>query len=324
LDQRAAKQGGTEIADIYLSNVTCSYTRSLLEFAMDDRFDFFKGWIFAASCDHLRRLYDNLNYIQKPDFIHILDVPHRIGESALSWYVDDLKRLVEALSLQFGVDYNNGALKESIQKHNQFNELLSSIGELRKKKHPPISGTEFHTIMLASLVTPKQLLTQKIQTFKDSLDEKEGVSDYRARLVIVGGQLDDPGYIKIIESTGGLVVADHLCTGSIPGLELINTDDDPIKAIAGHYLNRISCPRMMEEFNARVDAILKSVEEYNADGVIIEFIKFCDIWGAEANLIATEVRKRGVPALCLEREYRLTGEGQLKTRIQAFIESMGK
>ena len=321
---RAPGIEGTEIADIYLSNVTCSYTRSLLEFAMDDQYDFFKGWVFAASCDHLRRLYDNLNYIRKPDFIHILDVPHRIGESALSWYVDDLKRLVESLSVQFGVNYNNDSLKEAIREHNQFNELLASLGELRKKKHPLISGTEFHSIMLASLVTPKQLLTKKIEAFKDSLDEKEGISDYRARLVIVGGQLDDPGYINIIESTGGLVVADHLCTGSIPGLELINTDDDPMQAIAGHYLNRISCPRMMEEFNARVEDIMESVEEYNADGVIIEFIKFCDIWGVEANLLASEIRKRGVPALCLEREYRLTGEGQLQTRIQAFIESMGK
>lgn len=321
---RAPGIEGTEIADIYLSNVICSYTRSLLEFAMDDQYDFFEGWVFAASCDHLRRLYDNLNYILKPDFIHILDVPHRTGESALSWYVDDLNRLVESLSLQFGVNYTNASLTEAIREHNQFSHLLASLGELRKKKNPLISGTEFHSIMLASLVAPKQLLTKKIQEFKDSLVEKEGISDYRARLVIVGGQLDDPGYINIIESTGGLVVADDLCTGSIPGLKLIDTDDDPMKAIAGHYLNRVSCPRMMEAFNTRVANIIKSVEEYNADGVIIEFIKFCDIWGVEANLLAAEIRKKGVPALCLEREYRLTGEGQLKTRIQAFIESIGK
>jgi benzoyl-CoA reductase/2-hydroxyglutaryl-CoA dehydratase subunit BcrC/BadD/HgdB len=81
---------------------------------------------------------------------------------------------------------------------------------------------------------------------------------------------------------------------------------------------------MMEAFDARVEAILTSVDEYNADGVIIEFVKFCDTWGIEAELISSAIRKKGVPALCLEREYRLTGEGQLRTRIQAFIESMGK
>ncbi|MFW6284552.1 MAG: 2-hydroxyacyl-CoA dehydratase, partial [Desulfosalsimonas sp.] len=91
-----------------------------------------------------------------------------------------------------------------------------------------------------------------------------------------------------------------------------------------HYLGRTACPRMMENFNDRVDAILAGASAYNADGVILEHIKFCDIWGIEAAPIAERIKAAGIPVLNLEREYSATGEGQLKTRVQAFIESMGK
>ena len=57
---------GTEIADIYLSNFICTYCRSLLEFAIDDRFDLIRGWVFVPSCAHMQRLYDNLEYLNKP------------------------------------------------------------------------------------------------------------------------------------------------------------------------------------------------------------------------------------------------------------------
>jgi benzoyl-CoA reductase/2-hydroxyglutaryl-CoA dehydratase subunit BcrC/BadD/HgdB len=328
---RAPGIDGTEIADIYLSGVICSYTRSLLEFAMDDRYDFLGGWVFAASCDHIRRLYDNLDYIAKPSFNHIIDVPHRFGENQLAWYTDELGILTDKLASQFNVSFTRASLSEAIENHNAFCDLLSSIGGSRKSRYPLISGTEFHALMLISQITPKYLSGEMIRRFKTSLSEREGISDYRARLVLAGGQLDDPGFIEIIESTGGLVVADHLCTGSVPGLDRIRLDcsadgefsEDPIQGIARHYLKKTACPRMMESFDARVEAILASVDACQADGVVIEFVKFCDTWGIEAGLMASTIRKKGVPAICLEREYRLSGEGQLRTRIQAFIESMG-
>jgi len=69
---------GTEIADIYLSSFICTYTRSLLEFAVDDRFDLLQGWVFVPSCVHMQRLYDILEYLKKPAFSHILDVPRKV------------------------------------------------------------------------------------------------------------------------------------------------------------------------------------------------------------------------------------------------------
>jgi benzoyl-CoA reductase subunit C len=95
-------------------------------------------------------------------------------------------------------------------------------------------------------------------------------------------------------------------------------------ALAEYTFKKTMCPRMMENFDLRLQIIIDTVREYRVDGVVIEIIKFCDLWGVDSMPLVSALRAQGIPVLKLEREYRMGGEGQLRTRIQAFIESMGK
>lgn len=321
---RAPGAAGTELADIYLSKLTCSYTRSLLEFAMDFRYDFLGGWVFTASCDHLRRLHDNLTYLMPPAFSHILDVPHRAGKEGLAWYKDELVLLIQKLEAHFNISITDEALVRTVNEHNDFMALLASIADLRKQEAPPLSGTEFHKIMLAAGTSPARLIRKPIEAFRDSLNARREPRSFRARLMIVGGQLDDPRYIETIESTGALVVADRICTGSIPGINPIRLDEDPLLSIAEHTLLAPACPRMMEDFDKRLKQIIASAEAFRVDGIILEVIKFCDTWGVESASLVDALREAGFRVLMLEREYSGTGLGQLQTRVQAFLESMGR
>lgn len=142
--------------------------------------------------------------------------------------------------------------------------------------------------------------------------------------MVTGSHLHNPEFIRVIESQGGLVVADLFCTGSIPGFSPVETNGDPIRALAKHSFKKTLCPRMMEDFDRRLKTIIDTVKEYRVDGVVIEIIKFCDLWGVDSMPMVSALRKEGIPVLKLEREYSLGGEGQLRTRVQAFIESMGK
>jgi benzoyl-CoA reductase/2-hydroxyglutaryl-CoA dehydratase subunit BcrC/BadD/HgdB len=321
---RAPGIAGTELADNYLSSVICSYTRSLLEFALGGRYDFLQGWVFAASCDHLRRLYDNLEYLRRPGFSRILDVPHKTGNAAITWYTDELKLFAKALTDHFGVDLGAESLAKAICEHNAFNAVLREIGEYRSGDNPVMTGAEYHNLVIAAGSSPKKTLLPILEKIRDDLPTRDPLPPYRARLLLVGGHLDDPGYIGIIESQGGLVVADRLCTGSYPGLQPIPETGDPIAVLAKHYLTKTSCPRMMETFTERAEDIVTLARECLADGVVIQILKFCDTWGVEAAPFVSYIREAGIPALRLARDYHLGGEGQLRTRIQAFIESMGK
>ncbi len=321
---RAPGVAGTPMADTYLSSVICPFTRSLLEFTLEDRYDFLGGWVFTSSCDHLRRLCDNLEYLAPPPFLHLIDLPHKTGDAALEWYTREIAELAEALRARFDVDTGPAALTRAIERLNRQREALQSIGDLRRREHPPISGTDFHRLVVACAAAPRNKLEEALAEVARDLEQAAPDTHYRARLMVVGSELDDPDYLEIIESMGGLVVADRFCAGSIPGLEPIPLAEDPLPALAEHTLRSTRCPRMFEQFDRRLGDLLAVIRDYTVDGVIVETLKFCDIWGYESAALISALREAGVPVLRLEREYTRSGEGQLRTRVQAFLESMGK
>ncbi|MBU3917735.1 2-hydroxyacyl-CoA dehydratase family protein [bacterium] len=321
---RAAGINGTETADYYLSNFICSYTRSLLEFALDDRFDLIKGWVFVPSCAHMQRFIDNLAYYNKPDFSHVLDVPRKVNKDTIAWQAEELQMLADKLSSRFGVDMSDESLMKAISEWNHFTAIIRAIGELRKSSTPLITGTEFHELLMASLVSPKDLILPTIIDFQKELEQRDAPKKFRARLMVMGTHLQDPEFIRLIEGQGGLVVADLFCTGSIPGFEAVEMNGNPINSLAEYSFKKTICPRMMENFDLRVKTVIDTVKEYKVDGVVIEIIKFCDLWGMDSVPMVDALRDEGIPVLKLEREYSLGGEGQLRTRVQAFIESMGK
>lgn len=322
---RIPRAAGTPMADTYLSSLLCPYTRSVLEASLEGSLDFVDGWVFASSCDHLRRLYDNLVYLAKPPFAHFIDLPHRTTERAVDWFNRELETLAAALADHFGVDTSGPSILAAIERTNVCRAQLARIGELRKDERPPLTGAEFHELMLASQVAPKELIVPLLtERYEQLLDQGER-PEHRARLMIVGSQIHDPKTIEIIESVGALVVADRFCTGSLPGLEPFpEAGERTLEHLARHVLRETRCPRMMEGFDERLDDILEVVESHHVHGVVIQALKFCDLWGVESSLLATSLRERGIPVLRLEREYTVGGTGQIRTRVQAFMESMGR
>lgn len=314
----------TEMADAYMSSTMCSFTRSILEFAMNERYEFLGGWVHASTCDHRRRMWDNMRWTVKPEFNHMVDMPHVVTEHALEYVAEEFENLSAALASYFDVDMSRAAVKKSIEENNLLKARLKNIADKRKEDKLAFSGTDFHRLMMVSQVAPAYLLDDMLTVFENETASVKEETDCRARVMLVGPGLDDPMYTQAIESMGAAVVADRYCTGSMPRLEPVVLNGDPIEDLARHALENSLGPRMMERVMARQEYILKAAREYNVDGIIIQSIKFCDLWGYETTPLTNALRDTGVPVLRLEREYSFVGEGQLRTRVQAFIESIGK
>jgi len=321
---RATGSTGTDEADAYLSQTNCSFCRHCLSMGIRGEFAFLDGAVWVNSCDHVRRIYDNwIRKVETP-FTHMISLPRKTGERQAEWLRDEFADFKDALEKQFGVSISDEDLWKAIKVHNETRRLQREIYALRKREDPPITGAETLAIMVASTAMPREKYNQLLTQLLDELGQSEGHREYRARLMIIGGVLDDPAYIEAIESQGALVVTDSLCFGSRTcWVDVDESQIDPLYAIARyHAIDRPACPRMHGEQVHRADFNAAMINAFKVDGVIGERIIFCDYWSGEHFIVNNRLRERGIPFLKLDREYVLGGVGQLRTRIQAFLETI--
>jgi len=315
----------TTSADAYMSRLNCTFARSCLEFMSKGVFDFLDGVVIANSCDNIRRIYDILREKRPYPFMHFISIPHKAGsEGALNWFKDEVTHFKENIERFFGIRISEEALSDAIEVYNETRDLLRKLYELRQEVNPPLTGAESLSVILAGTTTPKDRYNQLLRNFLEELRGREGISGYRARLMIVGSEYDDLAYTKIIEDLGGLVVTDTLCYGSRYFWEPVETQKDLLGGLAKSYLSRPSCPRMSDRVTERADFLREMAERFKVDGVIFQKIRYCDLWGGESIYLEKRLKELNIPLLSLEREYTLSGVGQLKTRVQAFLERIGR
>jgi benzoyl-CoA reductase/2-hydroxyglutaryl-CoA dehydratase subunit BcrC/BadD/HgdB len=142
--------------------------------------------------------------------------------------------------------------------------------------------------------------------------------------MVIGGACDSYEFINSIESSGAWVVADGLCFGLRHYDGLIDTDSkDPVKAIADRYFDRAACPAVMDAFDHTHRILLNSIKNIGVQGVIGARLKYCDHWAAASKMMRDTLKENNkIPFLELEREYGITGSGQISTRLQAFFEML--
>ena len=180
-----------------------------------------------------------------------------------------------------------------------------------------------------SQVCPHELILPYIKETLEEIKtrEPEPKFPFRARIVIAGSEIDDPDFTKLVEMCGAMVVADRYCFGSFPSRERIDIapGESAFDAICRHYLHWNQCARFMsgDKIDQRHLEVKRLVDEYHADGVVYENMKFCEFWSYEKVLGSFVLQNEmGVPCCTIEKEYALGSVGQLRTRFQAFVESL--
>lgn len=331
---RAPKCTSPDIATYYMSGRTCHYGRSLFERALEGGFNFLDAQMATETCTVTCRFQEHLGYmdvIQNPDFfVSFTDVPFKKDENSVDHYTKQLQaHVLDPLHEKLGIDTSDEAIMQAIEQHNEVCRLITEIGNFRKLDVPTITGYEFQVIQLCTLVCPKYLILPMLrETAKEMKTRKPDKNPtFRCKVVLSGSESDDPDFTKLIESCGALVVADRHCYGSLPGREeiVVAEGQSPLEAIARHYLVTSQCARFMpqDEMRARKQYLADVVKEYKADGLIVESMKFCEYWSYERTIDSVIMpRDFGIPVCSIEKEYINGASGQLRTRFQAFVESI--
>ena len=335
---RAPRCTNPDLATYYMTNRSCPYSKSILERAFEGGYNFIDALLGQECCTTMNRMeqyFDYCKLIPKEKFFtSFIDMPLK----KTAWHAGYFRRqieqkIIEPLGRVYGVDFSEEKLRAAIEQHNEVCRIITEIGDMRKLPNPPVTGYEFHVIQLVSLTCPKDLILPYLRETLEEIKsrEPEPKFPFRARVMVAGSEIDDPDFTKLLESCGAYVVADRYCFGSIPGREeiIVKPDEDILQAIADHYIQTNQCPRSMgpENVVARKQFLYKIAQEYGAEGVIVENMKFCEYWGYERAQAAQWMRDGlslpgTLPVCQIEKDYTNAATGQLRTRFQAFVESL--
>ena len=337
---RAPHTTSMELATYYMANNSCEFSRAILERALEGNYGFLHAMAGVDVCEANNRAIENMEIMHaqgadKDKFFYCnLDIPYSDDEDCVEHICEQVSRkILKPMRENYGVDTSDAAIRAAVSEHNEVCRILTEIGQLRKEENPRITGYEYHILNLVSYCCPKYLIVDKLRETLEELRHREpdAKPNFRVKIAVVGSEIDDPGFTKLVEEAGALVVVDRFCFGSTPGREEIRLDPDlpVLESIARHYLTTSQCPRYMqrEKVEGRWRLVRDLCEEYHAQGVLYEQLKFCEYWGyerAQDGMWFYEGYElpRSIPVCQIEKDYTSAASGQLRTRFQAFIESL--
>ena len=331
---RAPRTGSMEMGTYYMTSFLCEYTRALLERALEGGYQFLDCIIAPDGCTMINRCVENMELLkvnEKENFFYeYMEVPMKCDDNALNLYIGQCReKILKPLNEKFGSDISDEALRKAVADYNEVCNVINEIGDFRKEDNPRITGYEFHVITMVSYVCPKELILPYLKETLEELRtrERDAKSRYRTRVALVGSEIDDIDMVRLIEESGALVVADRFCYGSLPGRMPVplNDEEDVLTQICRHFMTTSQCPRQMnpDKINKRKEYIDQIVKEYRADGIIYEQMKFCDPWAYECMTGSHTMREEyNHPVLTIDRPYAVGTSGQIRTRVQAFLESV--
>ena len=331
---RAPKTGSLDIATYYMSNYTCEFARALVERGIEGGYQFLDAMIGVDACSMMNRAMEHFEILkvnEKPNFfVTHCDIPYKVTDYTLESYVKQMRlHVLDQLTEKYGVDTSEEAIRKAVAEHNEVCSIISEMSEMRKEENPIITGYEFHVIDLVTYVCPKALILPYLRETLAELKKRkpDKKNPFRARVAIVGSEIDDPSLTALIEGCGALVVSDRYCFGSAPGREVIelNDEEDALTQLCRHVMEVSECARYIsdEKVHQRRETADRLAKEFKADGIIYEQMKYCDYWGFERALASHIMHDEyGWPVLSIDRLYNNGNSGQLRTRVQAFVESL--
>ena len=335
---RAPRCLSPDLATYYMTNRSCPYSRSILERAFEGGYNFIDALMGQECCATMNRMEQYFDYCKlipkEKFFVSCIDMPLKKTEWHAGYFRRQLEqKVIEPLRRVYGLDFSEEKLLQAIERHNELCRVITQLGDFRKLENPPITGYEFHVLQLVSLTCPKELILPYLKETLEEVRQREPdpAPAYRARVMLVGSEVDDPEFTKLLESCGAYVAADRYCFGSLPGREeiIVKPGQDALQAIADAYMYNNQCPRAMGPGNivGRKQYMYELAKEYKADGIIVQNMKFCEYWGYERAQMAAWLREsyelpESLPVCQIERDYTIAATGQLRTRFQAFVESL--
>lgn len=309
-----------DVTDRYLFPTVCPFSRDALAQGLKGRYDYLDGLTMSRTCSHVQGTFDNWrNYVPTPFFHYIWFPCHRESPRAVPCLRGELLDLKQAIEKFAGVTVSNEDLDKAIDLYNTNRKLMRQVYEFRKSENPPITGAEAMEMVVASQLMDVAEHNKLLEDLLAELPNRKLDREAGLRLMMIGSEMDDIVFVRMLEELGCTVVIDEHCTGSRYFWDDVIPQEDRLDAIARRYITRWPCPAVSSEFNDRGDRIMQHAKDWDAQGALLYQQKFCDPHEFDIPSLEQNFKELDIPALVLEFDVTIPF-GQFRTRIEAFLE----
>ncbi len=317
-------------AEKVLPKNLCPLIKSTYGFAYTEKcpYTYFSDIIIGeTTCDGKKKMYELLNELKETHIMHLPQSQERPYSKDM-WH-EEVKILKEKLENKFGVEITDKKLRNAVKLRNRLRDAKCKLYRLQESVPPVMMGTDmmlalqrgtFHFNTSEYIDEICDLVAQKKRESEDGISK----IDTKLKRILITG-CPTGGLIKkvgsVVEGNGGVIVCIDDCSGERTNSNLIDENaEDILRAISDHYLS-INCS-VMTPNEGRIENLKEMINKYKADGVIDIVLQACHTFNVESVKIEKAAIEMGVPFMKLETDYSTTDNGQIETRIAAFIEML--
>jgi benzoyl-CoA reductase/2-hydroxyglutaryl-CoA dehydratase subunit BcrC/BadD/HgdB len=322
----------TEAVEKLLPRNTCALIKSSFGFKLGKVCPYLESADMVVgenTCDGKKKAYESLDKLMKN--LYVMDIPQMKSDQGRALMRTEYDRFKSAVEELTGVAITVESLKSAIDTVNAKRKAIHRLSSLRKADPAPISGLDALLANQVFFYDNPARFTQSVNKICDELEgrieKSEGVFPKGApRILMSGCPMAVPNWKVpwIVESAGAVIVGEESCVGERGTRNLVDGSgtslDQLMDALVDRYF-KVDCAIFTPNPD-RLSHIRQMAADYHADGVIHYGLQFCQPYLMESIPVANDLEKEGLPTLRIETDYSMEDVGQLKTRVEAFVEML--
>jgi benzoyl-CoA reductase/2-hydroxyglutaryl-CoA dehydratase subunit BcrC/BadD/HgdB len=314
--------GIVEKANTLVPDFICPYMKRSLERALNGDYRFLKGLVQGYTCDVACGMLNIWKENIPGEIFHAVPIPYNDNPASRAYYHASLQELIDRLNSAGGA-FSKTTLERSLALYDRIRHLLTSFYDKRYDGRLNIGAGDLLTIIQAGWIMPPEAYLRMLEKIKTRIVGKSLYRNTGIPILVSGSLIESRDVMDTIESLGGRIVADDLCSGlrwfSPPG----GNGAGPIDRVIDRHHKRFPCPARSRA-TQRAEQLATLVTRAKARGVLLLIQKFCTPHLADIPIISADLKEKGYPVMLVELDETGRVEGPLKTRLESFLEMMAR
>ncbi|MEA3471677.1 MAG: 2-hydroxyacyl-CoA dehydratase family protein [Thermodesulfobacteriota bacterium] len=311
-----------EVNDAYslAPNFICPPLLLSLEKALKGKYDYLSGIVQGYTCDVVCGLVNIWEENIGGEIYHTIPLPYNDNPEARGYFRSCIEELNDKLK-NIGGKITEDSLNDSLNLYAGIREIVLGLYNKLRESLLPLSAVDLFHVIRAGFVMPPEDYFDMLKILQKEIEDAEIPERGGIPILISGSLVEDPRAFKILEEVGGKIVSDDLCTGFRHFYPPDGEGGDAVERLIDRYMKRFPCPARIRA-RERAPLLIDLVKRSGAKGILFLFEKFCTPHLADYPILREELIKENIPSIVVETEETGIMEGQLRTRLQGFIEML--